>query len=75
LFFLGIFCRGVGTAAALTGTVCGALTVGFLEVLNLTTASPPVHPYMFAAFGFVVCVVVGFLLGLVRPANQAPRDA
>jgi SSS family transporter len=75
LFFLGIFCRGVGTAAALTGTVCGALTVGFLEVLNLTTASPPVHPYMFAAFGFIVCAVVGFLLGLVRPANQAKRDA
>jgi solute:Na+ symporter, SSS family len=79
LFFLGIFCSRVGTGAALTATVSGAVTVGALEVLNLTSESPPVHPYLFAAVGFAVCVLVGYLLRLVRPtpnptAHDRPRQ-
>jgi solute:Na+ symporter, SSS family len=63
LFMLGIFSRRASAGGALVGAVASAVVV-FSIRLNY-----PLNVYAYAPIGLTTCVVVGYLVSLVRPPS------
>jgi SSS family transporter len=64
LFALGIFTKKANASSALIAAFAGSLTV-----VTLFLTSAPVTGLLYAFIGFMTCLIVGFLLGFVLPAN------
>ena len=72
MFLLGVFTKRTGADGAIRGTLAGAVTVGGLECINFFSDSPFVHPYLFAACGLSICVLIGLLFPGSTRKETAP---
>ena len=69
VFFLGVFCKRVGGAAAVTG-----LAVNYVICFGLKfggfAAAWGIHPFLIGGFGLVACIATGLLISLFVPRKE-----
>ena len=66
LFLLGILSRCIHRRAALAGTICGVIVIGWISLAGLwNLPGPHLHEYLAIVLGTTAIFLVGFLLTLV----------
>lgn len=71
LFLLGILSRQIHRYAALTGTVCGVMVIGWISVASLwNLPGPHLHEYLAIVLGTTTIFLTGFLLTNIFPAPK-----
>ena len=68
LFVLGIFTKRANSLGAGLGLFVGGV------MQYLAKAYTEVHPFLFAAIGFISCIVVGYVISLCLPKSKKTLD-